>query len=126
MKSDSDKKHFKECPNCNHSWLSRDKFLSDPAIRLVGYQAHFQDLDGGLFLFNHLSCKSTISVNSGEFRDLYNGPVYSKNMMGDEKCPEYCLFKFKLEPCPEECEGVFVREIIQIVKDWKKDLPANR
>lgn len=116
----SDQNNFKSCPSCEQSWESRDDFLADASLELVGYQVHFKNLEEGLFLFNHSPCKSTISVRSGRFSSLYDGPIFSKNMMGHEDCPDHCLFKTNLEVCPMECECNYVREIMQIIKGWKK------
>jgi hypothetical protein len=113
--------HFKNCPSCEQSWKTRDEFLADGSLELVGYQVHFKNLEQGLFLFNHSACKSTISVQSGRFATLYDGPIYSRNMAGMEGCPEHCLFKTNLQACPAECECNYVREIMQIIKDWKKN-----
>jgi len=117
----SDNDEFKSCPSCNQTWESRDEFLADPSLELIGYQVHFKKLERGLFLFNHISCKTTISIQSGKFANLYNGPIYSKNMLGTESCPEYCLFKTNLEACPAQCECTYVRDIMQIIKTWNKN-----
>jgi hypothetical protein len=118
MIQNSDNNEFKSCPSCNQSWDSRENFLADSTLELVGYQVHFKSLEQGLFLFNHLSCKTTISVKSESFANLYNGPIYTKNMLGTDSCPEHCLFKTNLEACPAQCECNYVREIIQIIKTW--------
>ena len=116
----SDNNKFKSCPSCNQTWESRDEFLAEKSLELVGYQVHFKTLEHGLFLFNHLSCKTTISVQTGSFANLYNGPIYTKNMLQTESCPEHCLFKSNLEACPAQCECNYIREIMQIIKSWEK------
>jgi len=127
LNTNLESENFKVCPNCAQLWASRDEFLNDPQTKLIGYQAHFNELEAGLFLFNHLSCKSTISVRSERFRSLYDGPVFSKKMIDDVECPNYCLSKYRLEPCSNECECAFVREIIQVIKHWEKsDSQENR
>lgn len=57
----------------------------------------------------------------GKFANLYNGPIYTKNIMGTESCPDHCLFKTNLEAYPEQCECNYVREIMQITKVWDKN-----
>ena len=125
MKTNIESDNFKVCPNCAQSWTNRDEFLNDPQTKLIGYQAHFNELEAGLFLFNHLSCKSTISIKSERFRSLYDGPVFTKKMMDDGSCPNYCLSKYRLEPCSNECECAFVREIIQVINNWEKSGPLE-
>ena len=111
---------FKKCSACASLWPSRESFLNDPNTVLVGYQVNFENLELGFFLFNHMICKSTIAIPAGQFRGLYSGPVFKENKLGSESCPEYCLHEAQLLPCPEQCECTYVREIIQIVRDWPK------
>jgi hypothetical protein len=107
--------HFQTCPNCGFEWKTREDFLQDETVTLIGYQANFESLLAGYFLFNH-SCKGTLSLGVDVFADLYDGPIYSRNMHGSDDCPGHCLVKNDLEPCPVACECVFVREVIQILK----------
>jgi hypothetical protein len=111
---------FKQCPYCEEVWDSRDSFLCDPEIYLIGYQTAFKNLTQGLFYFNH-SCKSTLAISVHEFETLHKGPVYRKRMTGLEGCPGYCLHKDNLDPCPAECECVYVRDILQTIINWKKE-----
>jgi hypothetical protein len=73
---------FKECTCCKKPWYSREDFLGDSKLDFVGYQVNFSDLELGYFLFNHLSCQSTIAVHAGLFKDLYDGPVFSERKQG--------------------------------------------
>ena len=113
-------KLFKTCTGCGHHWLTRDVLLQDPAIQMVGYQANFEQLELGLFLFNHLECRSTIAVPAGRFRDLYAGPVFSQCLLGEDRCLEYCLRQDELGVCTQPCECAYVREIIQVIRNWPK------
>lgn len=113
-------KLFKKCPNCGYKWRDRDSFLSDPEIRLNGYQVNFYNLKLGLFLFDHLKCRTTLAIKAGEFRDLYHGPVFTERKTGTEECPEYCLRPQELSRCPTKCNCAWVREILDIVSHWKK------
>jgi hypothetical protein len=111
---------FKKCSCCEVPWFSREEFLRDGNIKLVGYQANFAHLELGYFLFNHLSCKSTIGIPAGQFKDLYDGPVFTNRLMGSESCPGYCLYEDFLSPCEEKCECAYVRQIMQLIRDWPK------
>ena len=105
-------KHFRQCKICNWQWESRDSFLADDKIRLIGYQTNFVQIDKGLFLFNH-SCEGTLAVPVNEFADLYDGPIYQENRTGSDECPGYCLYESELRPCPAKCNCAYVREVLQ-------------
>lgn len=116
---------FKKCTCCGHEWSSRADFLSDPQIVIVGYQADFDSLRHGLFLFNHLACGTTMALQAKTLADLYLGPRYKGQMTGTSQCAGLCLAKENLEVCPASCEGAQFREIIQIVKNWAKVQPPT-
>ena len=113
------KRMFKLCKNCGQKWVTREDFLNDTDIILVGYQAHFEELTLGLFLFNHI-CKTTLSLPAEEFIDLYEGPVFSEWKTGKEECPGHCLKSSSLDPCVTKCEGAYIRETMQIIKSRLK------
>lgn len=117
--SDSPPDNFKTCSMCNRSWASREVFLQDPELRLIGYQANFAKLETGIFLFYH-SCGTTISIRAKDFLDLYNGPVYKDRETGSDQCPGYCLVEEELSPCPAHCECAYVREVAAILRSWPK------
>jgi len=111
---------FKKCSCCDIPWFSRDEFLQDSNLELVGYQANFNHLELGYFLFNHLSCQSTLAIPAGWFKDLYDGPIFAERLTGSGSCPGYCLYEAYLEPCEEKCECAYVRGIIQLIRNWPK------
>jgi hypothetical protein len=78
---------FKTCPICNQEWLTRDDFLSDPKIKLLGYQVNFDELTLGAVLFNHEICFDTLGVMVKDFADLRTGPVFRERKFGSEECP---------------------------------------
>ena len=116
---------FKTCSSCQTEWTDREAFLSDSEIVLIGYQAHFEALHLGLFLFNHKKCKTTIAIEAEYFTNLYDGPVYVERNTGEEDCPGFCLHQENLEPCPARCECAAIREILQIIKEWPKNQLAG-
>ena len=118
---------FKECTCCKSPWYSRDEFLGDSKIDFIGYQVNFADLELGYLLFNHLACQSTIAIPAGLFRDLYDGPIFSERKTGSEDCPGYCLDRDALAPCKAQCECAYIREIMQILRNWpKSESPPTR
>ena len=105
---------FKTCPVCKKVWVTRNDFLYDTDIGIIGYQVHFEELTEGLFHFGH-SCGATISFKAGMFRDLYDGPMFEAPLTGTDDCPGYCLSRDELKSCPAKCECAYVREIIQLI-----------
>ncbi|MBI3985710.1 MAG: hypothetical protein HY343_02225 [Lentisphaerae bacterium] len=115
-------KPFKRCTTCGHLWNKREDFLADPHVTLVGYQVNFVELTAGFFLFNHdrKDCQTTLGIMADEFADLYAGPIFEENRKGLPGCPDYCQVRGNLRPCASHCECSFVREIIQLTKNWPK------
>jgi hypothetical protein len=110
---------FKECPKCSFEWPRRIDFLQDPHLEPIGYQVNFNNLEAGIFLFNH-ACKGTLAIRAHEFQDLYHGPIFKERAFGSSECTEKCLHEEDLSPCPSSCECAFVREILQVVRNWPK------
>jgi hypothetical protein len=104
---------------CGFVWSTREDFLSDPDVALIGYQVNFSHLLAGFFLFAH-SCATSLAVRAAEFADLYDGPIFEKPLTGSDSCPGYCLRKDELDSCSARCECAYVREILQIIKDWPR------
>jgi hypothetical protein len=111
---------FKSCSACSGHWLTREDLIADPDITVVGYQAFVRDNVPGLFLFNHRPCGTTLAIPAMAFASLYDGPVYADRLDGSPDCPDYCLTTSNLSPCPLQCECAYVREILQVVKEWPK------
>ena len=112
--------YFKQCPSCKEVWQTQQKFLDDHNLEIIGYQVNFNNLELGLFLFNHATCRTTLSITAKSFRNMYSGPVFTVRKTFGEECPEYCLKKSVLDPCPVHCECAYVREIIQIIRNREK------
>ena len=106
---------FKNCNNCDKIWPTRQDFIVDRDITIVGYQANFKNLEAGLLYFNH-SCKNTVALPAELFADLYDGPIFTEPKTGTDACPGYCLNKEELRPCGAECECAYIREIMQLFK----------
>ena len=113
-------KIFKKCSCCERPWFNRDEFLQDENIDLIGYQANFCHLELGYFLFNHLTCESTIAIPAGLFKDLHDGPVFEQRLTGTEFCQGFCEDIKALDPCENKCECAYVREVMQVIRDWPK------
>jgi hypothetical protein len=111
---------FKKCSCCEIPWFTRDEFIQDGQIELVGYQANFCQLELGYLLFNHLNCESTIAVHAGLFKDLYSGPIFGQRLTDSEVCQGLCKDSVALETCDQKCECAYIREILQIIRTWPK------
>lgn len=112
---------FKTCNKCGYQWETREAFLSDKSLEAIGYQVFFEDLKTGMFLFNH-SCDTTIAIEAKQLLDLYDGPFYTERKSNDSrKCPGRCMNENIMNPCSNECRCAFVRELLQIINQWKKD-----
>lgn len=107
-------KAFKKCTTCGHEWKKRKDFVDDDGLTLIGYEANFNALGLGLFLFDH-TCGTTLALPVDRFRDLYKGEVFKERKTGTEECPGHCMHKSKLDPCPAKCECGWVRQLIQIL-----------
>ncbi|NLF38501.1 hypothetical protein GX586_03600 [bacterium] len=119
MTSAPSKQPFKACTKCGFLWNTCADFLSDPRLKLVGYQVNFEHLSDGLFLFNHF-CETTIAVPASSFCHLHKGPIYSERATGTAACPGFCLYRDNLNACPARCECAYVRAIIQRINTWPK------
>jgi hypothetical protein len=111
--------NFYQCSCCKHKWSDIDSFLGDCDVRLVGYQVHFKELEVGFFYFNH-SCGTTLGLPVSVFTHLYNGPIFTERLTGTEACPGHCIHENNLKPCPLKCECASIREIMQVIKNYKK------
>jgi hypothetical protein len=115
----ADIKCFKKCAKCGYIWSSPDLYLSDPELRIVGYQANFDSLELGTFMFNH-SCGTTMSILAKEFVDLYTGYIHKNRATGSRKCPKYCFCQDELKPCTVKCECAYIRKVGFIIQHWPK------
>ena len=118
---------FKQCSCCRKEWATREDFLLSGELILIGYQACFENPGQGLFLFNHISenCGTTISLEVDKFDSLYTGLRYSEVRTGQSVCTGRCLIVTNLELCGAECALTYVREIMRIILNMKKNPIIN-
>jgi len=116
---------FKKCSKCGFEWRERASFLTDPNLEMVGYQVHFEQLQAGLFLFNH-TCRTTLAIEAGEFQDLYDGPIFTEKLTSTGDCQGRCLQPSDLHPCLSKCECAFVRNIAQLIRHWPKMMVVKK
>jgi hypothetical protein len=114
-----DYESFKNCTACRFEWMDRDSFLSDPDLKIIGYQVDFYGDRESLCLFNH-NCGTTLSIQESKLGDLYNGPKYKNILSNNEECPGHCLDVNNLNPCGLDCKFAYGRELVQIIKTYPK------
>ena len=113
---------FKRCNSCDMTWETVEQFLDDPNTAIIGYQTHFEDIDKGLYLFNHLSagCDTTMALPVTDFFSLFEGAVYIDVKTGSKECTGHCLDISNLETCSAHCRFAFLREIATQIREWPK------
>lgn len=109
---------FKQCRKCGVSWPSRDAFLKDASIEVLGYQVFFDDLKEGMILFNH-SCNTTMAIHTQHFLDLYDGPFHSGRKPDGRQCPGRCVNENILSPCSPECRCAFISDLLKIIREYR-------
>jgi len=116
-------KSFKICPKCDYEWQTRDDFLQDASLFLIGFQAGYAKSDKGFYLFNHLvekdTCNSTIAVDVENFMSLYNGALYEDVHAGSETCSGHCAKVDDLARCSVPCRNATAREVMLKVFNLK-------
>ena len=106
---------FKRCSTCDREWSTRDEFLHDPEVVLVGYQSTFTVTEPGLFLFNH-SCDSTIAIDADAFADMYGEEIRQSCEAHLDNHPEYCCKGMTGEDEPKACICKFSRTIVDTLR----------
>jgi len=108
---------FKICPKCAYTWKTRDEFLEDPFVCLVGFQFNFKETESGYFLFNHIleddRCDTTMMVAVEPFLSLNKGPMFNEIKFGSEECEGHCKNISDLSLCSVECKNAVARKIMQ-------------
>lgn len=112
-------KPFKICTICTHHWENLIDLIRDNNLYINGYQASFDDSMQGLFLFTHdvEECGTTFAITAGSLLDLYDGPAYTVHMALTERCDGHCLRQDDFDPCYNECDMRWARDILQILKN---------
>jgi len=113
---------FKTCPNCQAVWQTMDDFLSDPELKMNGYQVHFDNLEGGLFFFTHHrdGCFTTLAIPVTAFLALNDRPLLATRDKQLCHNSDFCARQGTLMPHPAECECAWVREMLHTIRAWEK------
>lgn len=105
---------FKTCPCCATEWPTKSTLLSDPSLKLHGYQRSYKNREVGVLLFTHLnpSCGSTMALDVSEFSDLFTGANYCVDKALSPECPRYCVDPNFAVQRDTFCECGYVRDIM--------------
>ena len=108
---------FKMCPKCAYTWKTREDFLEDPSICLIGFQASFEETESGYYLFNHSlrgnPCDTTLAMEVEVFLSLLTRTMFTDIKAKTPICEMHCSNVEDLSICPVECKNAFAREIMQ-------------
>ncbi|MBW2527864.1 MAG: hypothetical protein JRI23_27025 [Deltaproteobacteria bacterium] len=115
---------FKTCSSCGHRWPTRQSFLDDPEIVMIGYQSFMPDPELGMFMFNH-ACGTTLTLQAIQLADLVDGPIYGSRWARPPQEPESCLADQVDHPCPTSCECHYVERVSKSVRRPPSD-PASK
>jgi hypothetical protein len=105
---------FKICTSCERRWDTREQFLDDPTIVLLGYQSFLPDDVLGLFMFNH-DCGTTLTIRAARLEDLHDGPIYRARRDWVQHGAETCLASSTDHACPPTCECEYVKHVSEAV-----------
>ena len=112
-------KVFKKCTCCGNAWATLGDLIRDAQVKLIGYQAAFNDSYEGLFFFSHRAkeCGTTIAIPVSCFAPLYEGPAYTAHLACTELCNGRCDSFFDFGVCSQECDMRWIRDIIEVIQN---------
>ncbi len=110
---------FKTCSFCHVKWETRDAFLGDSQLRLIGYQQHYEEQRLGFFLFIHSLCQTTLSFDPKHLMDLNPMQVFRAEYHDSHHAPFYCL-RTKKTGCWTPCECAAIYEYQSLIKSYKQ------
>jgi hypothetical protein len=105
---------FQTCGSCRRAWPAWDRFVLDPAVRLLGLQSEIANPDFNLLVFEH-ECGSSISILCRRLRHLLPDPEPGGTpalLMGTDQCRGHCLRLGDLEACDAPCSNARDRQLI--------------
>jgi hypothetical protein len=95
---------------CGHRWATREQFLEDPTIRLVGLQVVGNLPDANVVIFEH-TCGTSVSILAKRLHDLL-GPVAPDEwplalLFGTKDCHGLCTDLANLDGCDRPCRNAY-------------------
>jgi hypothetical protein len=130
MNAESATSSFQVCGACSRAWPTWDRFVRDPAVRLLGLQSSITTPDFNLLVFEH-GCGGSISILSTRLRHLLPEPEPGDppaRLLGSDQCRGHCRLLEDLEACDAPCSNARDRKLILLVQRMKKEasgIPAG-
>ncbi len=118
---------FRACGACGQRWLTPERFLDDPRLRVVGLQVAPHAPEANLLVFEH-GCGSSVSVLTHRLRscladaprgdavdDLYDAP----------ECNRLCRRLEEWAACDRPCVNARDRRLLQVILARKGVTPPH-
>ena len=117
-RSGAERSIFRKC-DCGESWKTRNAFLRDKHVKIVGYQPDLISHKYNHFLFQHKAkgCGRFFGVRASDFSDLRQEKCANELCMGQAKCPGYCLNTLDLRVCSVTCRNASDRVLASKIRN---------
>ena len=111
------KQNFRTCV-CGETWKTRDEFLRDKNVRILGYQPDFINHKYNHFLFQHRvkGCGDLFGIRASDFSDLREKECPNELCFGHDDCPGYCIDAFDLRVCSITCRNASDRKVASKIR----------
>jgi hypothetical protein len=108
---------YRTC-DCGKTWKTRDAFLRDKSVKILGYQPDFVNHKYNHFLFQHgtRKCGTFFAVRASDFSDLREKGCPNQLCFGSDECPGYCTNTFDLRVCSVTCRNATDRAIASKIR----------
>ena len=108
---------YRKC-DCGETWKTRDAFLRDRNVKIIGYQPDFVNHKYNHFLFQHKAkgCGQFFGVRASDFSDLRAKECPNELCFGHDECPGYCTDTSDLRVCSVTCRNASDRLIASKIR----------
>lgn len=109
--------NYRTC-DCGKTWKTRNAFLRDKAVKIIGYQPDFVNHKYNHFLFHHRAkgCGVFFGVRASDFSDLREKGCPNELCFGHDECPGYCMDTFDMRVCSVTCRNATDRVIASKIR----------
>jgi hypothetical protein len=101
---------------CRKAWATREDFLEDPSLKLLGLQVVAELPDANLIVWEH-ECGTSVSVLARRMHDLLSPPVDGDTwplplLLNSPDCQQLCTSLENLLACDRPCRNAFDRRVM--------------